>query len=317
VPIVDLFDFPFLKRFAFLKSYVTFSISALFYLLFSARRSDIIYSNEPLPLFFASFFFKSCFYEAHDFPKRTFLNRTLFSRVKGIIATNKWKAEELARAFGLANEKILYEPNAVDVEAFARASGIALRKKLNVSNSIVLLGYVGALRTMEMEKGIDMALEALAALPPRFHMLVVGGSPEDKDFYKRMANSLGIHDRVVFTGWVKHSTVPEYMAACDVLIAPFPRNEHYDLFMSPMKVFEYMATGKPIAASRLRTIEEILDDSNAFLFEPGNKADLISKVTEASATEGRARAARARERVQEHSWEKRASRIAAFISPKL
>ena len=94
-----------------------------------------------------------------------------YSVTRGIISTNKWKTDELGRVFGLAKTKILYEPNAVDVEHFAGAKGVEVRKKLGLTSNEVLVGYVGALRTMGMEKGIENLIEAVAFLPMHFRLL--------------------------------------------------------------------------------------------------------------------------------------------------
>ena len=72
LPTLDLFALPLLKQLAFQASFLSFSIFLFFYLLFSAKKSDIIYSNETLPLLLASFFFPKTVYEIHDFPKNNF-----------------------------------------------------------------------------------------------------------------------------------------------------------------------------------------------------------------------------------------------------
>ena len=315
LPIIDLFATPLLKWFAFYTSYILFSVFSLFYLLAKAKRNDILYSNESLPLLLASFFFKNTFYEVHDFPERSFLNRTLFSRVKGIVATNRWKRDELTRLFGLAPDKVLYEPNAVDVEKFKNADGNAIRRKLNISNETILIGYAGSLRTMEMEKGISVLLEAVAELPTKYHLLVVGGSVEDISIYRNTTELWHIRDRVIFTGWVRHHAVQEYLAACSVLVAPFPNTPHYNLYMSPMKVFEYMATGKPIVATKLRTIEEILDERSAVLVRPDDARALADGITKAVSGQI-GLSAQAFSRVNEHTWQKRASRVTEFLLKK-
>lgn len=314
LPVIDLFGIPFLKRFAFYVSYISSSIFLFFYLLFAARRSDIVYSNESLPLLLASFFFPLTFYEVHDLPVRSFLNRTLLSRVRGSVATNRWKKDELSRRFDLSRERILYEPNAVDAPRFGKAQGNAAREKLPISAGTVLVGYAGTLKTMGMEKGIQTLLDAIHILPPRYRLLIVGGLAPDIAEYREKASRLGISDRVTFLGWMRHDSVPEHLAACDVLAAPFPKTPHYDLYMSPMKLFEYMAVGKPIVATRLHTIEEIVSDDCAFLVAPNDPKALADGIIAASSDpSASARAARAKKLVQEHTWEKRAARIVDFL----
>lgn len=314
LPIVDIFAVPFLRRFAFIKSYATFSLSVFVYVLFVAKRGDIIYSNESLPLLFATFLIRRTFYEVHDFPRLHLFNRMLFSRVSGVVSTNRWKRDELVRRFKTSPKKILYEPNAVDTFRFGSAVGNTVRQKLPLPTGTIVVGYAGTLKTMGMEKGIHQLLEAIAALPPRFRCLIIGGLKPDIEGYRQETKKLGISDRVVFAGWMHYDSVPEHLAACDVLVAPFPKTEHYDLFMSPMKLFEYMAVGKPIVASRLHAIEEVVSDESAFLVEPGDAKALASGImAAASDPSAREKVRRAQEIAHEHTWVKRAERITRFL----
>ncbi len=313
LPVVDIFWMPFLKRFAFLKSYVTFSMSVFFYLLFRAEKNDIIYSNEALPLLYASLVSSKTFYEVHDFPKKSWVNKRLFMRAQGIIVTNRWKRDELIKRFRLAPRRVLFEPNAVDAFRFGSAKGEPVRQHLPLPGGTILVGYAGSLKTMGMEKGIELLLKVMSLLSEQFRLLIIGGLREDIAMYQKQTEKLGIEKRVVFAGWMHYDNVPEHLAACDVLVAPFPKTEHYDLYMSPMKLFEYMAVGKPIVASRLRAIEEVVDDSSAFLVEPGSAQALADGIVSAIGEGASLRAERAQEKVADHTWDKRAERIANFI----
>jgi glycosyltransferase involved in cell wall biosynthesis len=94
------------------------------------------------------------------------------------------------------------------------------------------------------------------------------------------------------------------------------KTEFYSLHVSPLKMFEYMASKRPIVASRLPAIEEILtDNQNALLGEPGCPEDIAKNIeTALSNTELSTKiASRAYTGVQEHTWEKRARRILNLI----
>src|SRR6185369_5103975 len=89
-------------------------------------------------------------------------------------------------------------------------------------------------------------------------LVLVGGYEADILLYRTMAKTLKIESRVIFIGRVEHGAVPLYLKAFDVLLAPFPQNEHYSYYMSPMKIFEYMASSRPIISTELPTIIESL-----------------------------------------------------------
>lgn len=316
LPTLDLFKVPILKRFAFPASFFSFSIFLFFYLLFSAKKSDIVYSNETQPLLLASFFFPKTVYEIHDFPKNNFYYHIIFRHVKAFVATNRWKKEKIREIFHVSSEKIIAEPNAVSLKDFSVSiSKMEARAKLGLPADGRLVCYVGALRTMGMEKGIEILLKAIKAIY-NCKLLVVGGSPEDVDFYKKISSEYGISDRVIFTGFVSHRKVPLYLSAADILIAPFPKTPHYEFYMSPMKIFEYMASGRPIIASDLESIREILSDDCA-VFVPPDDASALAKSIEkllADKTNASRYASKALALISEHTWQKRAERILEFIS---
>ena len=118
----------------------------------------------------------------------------------------------------------------------------------------------------------------------------------------------------MFTGAVAHDRVPALLDACDILVSPhIPLADGSDFFGSPTKVFEYMAMGKGIVASRLGQIGEVLaDNETALLVEPGNVPELArAMVTLVDSRDSRERlGGRAREvAVQNHTWTRNAQRV--------
>jgi glycosyltransferase involved in cell wall biosynthesis len=317
LPTLDLFFVPFLDKIAFIVNFLTFSKSCLWYLLFNAKKEDIIYSNESMPLFFVSFFFSNTVYEIHDFPKskKTFYS-ILLRRVGKIIVTNLWKKEKIKEQFNISENKIMYEPNAVDLDLFSTDLSIEkARDILGLPQDKYIVTYVGQLRTMGMEKGIDTVFSALKKLPAECILLLVGGSEKDILYYKNMAEKEGVAERVIFTGFVKNSIVPMYLKASDVLLAPFPKNDHYEFYMSPMKIFEYMASSRPIVASDLNSIREILTDDYAVFASPSDPDSLVRGVEKIKNDKAFSLviSRNAREKIENHSWKKRAERILSFI----
>ena len=84
-------------------------------------------------------------------------------------------------------------------------------------------------------------------------------------------------ERVIFAGYVPHDEIPVHLAAMDIVLAPYPRLEFF--YYSPLKIFEYLAAGKAVVASRIGQIQEIIQDGiNGALFEPDNFEDLQQQV---------------------------------------
>ena len=311
IPVINLFNLPGLKWFAFHTSSVCFAFGSLLYLLRHARRMDAIFSNEPLTMLTLSFFYPRCFYELHVFPtRRLFLFRTLFRRMCGIISINHYMAQELAQKFAVPAEKIIVAPSGVAIEEFdITTSRDEARVTLGLSDRGHVALYCGHLYEW---KGAATLAEA-AKLLPDVNVLFVGGT--DTDVKKFRADYADVPN-IRFVGHVPHLQVALWQKAADVLVLPNTAKKRISkYYTSPMKLFEYMAAGRPIVASRLPSITEIVSDQTAFLVEPDDPQALARGIE--SAFDNHAHAAKvaqeARKEVERYSWRERGSTIANFI----
>ena len=115
-------------------------------------------------------------------------------------------------------------------------------------------------------------------------------------------------------GAVEHDRVPPLLDACDVLVSPHvPLEDGSPFFGSPTKLFEYMAMGKGIVASRLGQIGEVLEnETNALLVEPGNVVELagaIERLADSPELRERLGAAAREAAVERHTWKHNAQRV--------
>ena len=180
-----------------------------------------------------------------------------------------------------------------------------------------LLGYAGHLYP---GKGIEM-IAALAERRSDWDFLVLGGQPEDIARWSESTSGLG---NVEFAGMVPHARVPELLGAADILLAPYGRNVivsdgriEVAKWMSPLKLFEYMALAKPIVASDLPVLREVLSDGeNGRLAQPDDPDDWERMIADLLADPDGAAAmgARAREEIEKkYSWRRRARAIARTL----
>ncbi len=312
LPVIDLFWVPFFSFIAFRVMLVSFSVSVFFYLLFFRKSGDIAYSNAIVPLFSASLTFTPSFYEVHDFPEKSlFFYKKMLQRMTWILSTNQWKKDKLKELFGLDSQKILVESNAVELESFGRViSKKEARAELSLSDEKPIVLYTGHLYGW---KGVDTLAEAARFLPNTV-IYFVGGT---KDDCEQFVKKYGDIESVRVIGHRPHTEIPYWQAAADVLVLPNTAKEKISAFYtSPMKLFEYMASGRPIVASDLPSIRQITGDDTAVLFEPDNArslADSILCVLGNTSLGGKV-SELAKERVTVHTWEKRACRILDFIN---
>jgi len=178
------------------------------------------------------------------------------------------------------------------------------------SGSAFTIGYAVHLYPW---KGVDLIIEAVTALQDT-RALIIGGHPQEPDLQRvrDFAAQLDCATRVTFTGLVPPPQVAERLREADVLVLPNPASAVSDAFTSPLKLFEYMASGRPIVASDLPSIREVLvHERNALLVPPGNPQALTAAIRRLKDDRdlGAALAARALEDVGGYTWEKRAERL--------
>jgi glycosyltransferase involved in cell wall biosynthesis len=178
----------------------------------------------------------------------------------------------------------------------------------------VIVGYAGHLYPW---KGVDVLMQALATLPD-VEGLVIGGHAAEKDLARvqSLAASLGLADRVTFTGQIPPADVARRLADASVLVLPNTPSVISERYTSPLKLFEYLATGRPIVASDLPSIREVLTHEHTALLVPaGDAAALaaaIRRVVDDQALAGRL-ASNARDLAPLYSWDARAARLESAL----
>ena len=311
LPTLDFYGTPFLRRGAFIGSYIVFSFSCLFYLIRNARKDDLIYSNETIPLLFASCVFSDTFYEVHNFPERNrLMYKILFKRLKWVLATNRWKKEKLQKVFDLPLSKIIHEPNAVEIGDFnINITKSEARKQLGLSQTAKIAVYTGHLYSW---KGVDTLAESAKEIPEVLIFFIGGTDKDIKNFRDTYGNIKNIH----IVGHKPHDEIPVWQKAADVLVLPNTAKEDISkYYTSPMKLFEYMASGTPIVASNIPSVAEILNTENSVLSDADNSKMLAEKINWvlSNTQQSNILSAKALGDVKKYSWEDRAKRIMQFI----
>ncbi|MFN3652669.1 MAG: glycosyltransferase family 4 protein [Armatimonadota bacterium] len=225
--------------------------------------------------------------------------RRIFAGAAGFVVVSGYLKDHLA-AKGVDPRKIRVTPNAVHSSWLENpADGRRLREQYGFEGCTVV-GFAGSFTKWH---GVDLLVRAFAALAadrPELRLLLVGDGARRAHAEAEVAE-LGLSDRVVFTGRVPHSRMAEHVAAIDIGVMPAS-----NVYGSPMKVFEYMALGKPPVAPRYRPLEEALQhEAEGLLFDPEDPDGLraaLARLVDDPALRARLGAA-ARARVSEqHRW---------------
>ena len=310
VPCIDLVPLPLPEKFTFLLQMVSFSFFAALY-GFPRKKKDpsaIFFSHDYIPLFFLTFVSSNIYYDIHHYPGKNFMYARVMKKSFGFAVQTSWKAKEIEKDFGIEAEKIVYWPNGTDSGKIAAISRDSALSHVAIPKERKIILYVGALFDW---KGVDTLLKAFHFIPRDAFIYIVGGSKKDIGAMKEKIEE-ACHERVVFVPFVPHEEVAYWLRAADVLVLPNTAKQKVSLYYtSPMKLFEYMASGVPIVASRIPSILEIVDDSSALLAEADNPESfgrVITSVFEKPAVAFTA-ADRAKELVKQYTWHERARKI--------
>lgn len=229
----------------------------------------------------------------------------LFSQADHIIAVSLAMKEYIGSVAPEArHRRVTIVPNGVDVKPFLRP-GSSVGAKAKREKGEFRVGFVGSLKPWH---GLEFLLEAFCRLPARekLKLVIIGEGPLRHQLEKE-AGKLGLQDRVMFTGAVRFEQIPRTLKSLDAFVAPYPQIDGF--YFSPLKIFEYMAAGRPIVASRIGQVAEILHDGkNALLVPPEDPAALVSALRRLKADRKLgARLGREAQRaaLREHTWQVR------------
>jgi glycosyltransferase involved in cell wall biosynthesis len=290
---------------------------------------SIVYSRDPLTLAMLAALWprraRRLILEAHAFPATRVglaLRRWLIRRLGGVIAITDHLSARY-HEMGAPEERLLVARDGYRAARFAiEGDPAAWRARFGWLHEAFIVGFVGRFHLMGMAKGLAELTDAVAELaedrearPVR--LALIGGPDEVADGLRERLAARGLPPEIIlYPGQAPAAAVPGYLRAFDVCALPSPWTEFFAYYVSPLKLFEYMASAKPIVATSLPAIAEVIEhEQNGLLAPPGDAralAGALRRLRDDPELSGRL-AARAASDAQGYTWEARANRIAAFI----
>jgi glycosyltransferase involved in cell wall biosynthesis len=311
--------------------------------------AHIFYTRLPQAALLACFNSLDTILEMHDIPGGIlgpwiFRRFVRSARARRLVAISHTLADDLAARYALPAPDgfTLVAPDGVDLERYADlpAPEVA-RKSLFVPDRPSLAKSIGPGTQLPLRLGQPPAFIAgytghlypgrgselllgLAARLPEITFLLAGGEPQDISRLGAQVNAQGLQN-VILVGFVANADLPLYQAACDVLLMPYQQHvaasSGGDIarYLSPMKLFEYLACGRAILSSDLPVLREVLSPEIAVLLPPEDVTAWVASLLQLyRSPQERARLAqRARQAAGQYRWEARAERLLAGLAISL
>lgn len=312
-----------LARVIFYLQLATFTLSALIVALFA--RAQVYYSRDPLVIAALSLIKprRQLAYEAHTLRPSTGgqrLQRWAVTRAGTIIAITGKLRDELIK-LGAEPARVMVAHDGIQRARFSDLPDqVEARRELGWPEEAFIVGYIGRLHTLNMDKGISTLIDALTQVD-QASLALVGGPDDMAEALRKHWLESGLDEsRFLYSGHVPPGRVPLYLSAFDVCAMPHPWTEQFAYYTSPIKLFEYMASGRPIVASDLPGFAEVVTDGkSALLVAPGDVdglAGAINLLRENLALRDRLVYKAKALVLSRYTWEARAKAILAFVAAK-
>ena len=210
------------------------------------------------------------------------IERLMIRRSKVVIVICE-DLEDTVKGLNLPVPTILIENAAGSGATPSTGSGLAVRQALGLDDPTPLLLYTG---TFEAYQGLDLLFDAMKlviAARPDARLVMVGGEPAQVEEAKAAVEHLGLSASVTFTGQRPADEVPAYLDAATTLVSPRSSGTN-----TPLKIYQYLRSGRPIVATRLRTHTQVLNDEVAILTPAtpeGLAAGLLKAISDPGASE--------------------------------
>jgi glycosyltransferase involved in cell wall biosynthesis len=282
-------------------------------IIIDVSRADVVYSRNLSVLWLANILGKETVWEIHDAVSGT--NMKIFEKLSNkikVVAISEALKKYLLQAFQIEEHKILVAHDGVFLEKYdaqrdTKKSVLRAELDLPVDKTIVM--HTGSLFAGRGAELFDSVIRNF----PELCFVQVGGKPADikcwQEHYRDFSN-------ITFIGHQDNSTLVKYQLAADLMFLPMTKASSIWWCTSPMKLFEYMATGNPICTSRLGSLCEVVDENNSLQFDPENEQTIISAIQyfmdnrEACTKLGAQCLTEVR---KNYSWQNRVDKICRFI----
>jgi glycosyltransferase involved in cell wall biosynthesis len=277
---------------------------------------NVIYTRDIGVALLAAIFKWSVIYEAHKDPQG-FFAKLIFSLTARFNCVRFVTISEALSTFyqlkyHVEKNRIHVAHDGVFIEKYDRLRSInksIIRKSIGINFEKKIIMHTGSLYSGRGAEYFEVLLQNF----PNILFVQVGGFPRDIEKWKKRYHC---YDNIIFVDHVENSTLIKYQMCADLLFFPMTKSTPTWWCCSPMKIFEYMATGTPILSVNIGSLGEILSEDNCIIFDTANPTSINDGVLRFLKNENNAsqKANRALDHIRKkYTWKKRAQSICGFI----
>lgn len=249
--------------------------------------------------------------EIHGSKRHGILLNRMFARARAILTINTIIKRTLIANFNIPPEKIIVHPNGIDIESFSRpVDRDAWRAMWGIAPGTPLALYVGKCYDW---KGMEIFTEAFRKLP-EVAFAFVGCTKKE---FETVTREQCEYTNIRFFGERPYTEMPQWMKSADILLVIGTKKNAYSYEQtSPMKLFEYMATGVPILAAGTPAIRDAVSPQDVFFYEPDDSESFVENIKTVlhDASHARLTAQHAQRSAKKFSWENRARLILPHLA---
>ena len=209
-----------------------------------------------------------------DFIKEFIFKKSIRAPHK-IIAVTSGIKNFLHDEYSINNDKIVVINNGANTEQFKPMDSNESRNKLELDSTKYYVCFVGNLAPWQGLENLIQAAPFILKACANTRFLIVGDGIMKKECMN-LAENIGLSYRFIFTGSVLHEHIPLYINASDVCVAPFTKTRNEKIGLSPLKLYEYMACGKPVVASNIKGVGDLLEHEQTGIAVPPDKPDELA-----------------------------------------
>ncbi|KKH46313.1 glycosyltransferase family 4 protein [Methanosarcina sp. 1.H.A.2.2] len=193
-----------------------------------------------------------------------------------VIAVTPGIKANLESSYNIPGDKITVVSNGANTSLFKPLEQEACRKELGLEAETPYICFVGNLAPWQGVEYLVKAASSILSRSPECCFLIVGDGVMKEELLN-LSKELGVADRFVFTGVVSYDRVPVYINASDICAAPFILARNAKIGLSPLKLYEYMACGKPVVASAISGVDDVLKASEGGIPVPPENPEALAE----------------------------------------